>query len=161
MVRSLRMRWGSWVWLTPALALILGLVLPWVALAFGWTFGEPDRRFLPVWGLVSLAIMASSFTYLRGIAAWLSCMLTRDRACLFERDGEVWYLDPSLARFARRDVVRVEKDRRGNRAVLVFLSDRPRPVSITARHFEGGEDAVVAFIQGQPATAGSGPTLTT
>lgn len=152
------MKWSSWVWIIPALALVIGLVAPWVFLATGRVWVQPETTSILFALLGQAAILALASRYLKAIGLWLVCMIRRDRVCLQETEDGVWYIDPSLLSFTRSEIesVQLGTQSRSTHTVEIVLRRRSQPAKINARHFEGGLSAVMEFLAiEKPATAGT------
>jgi hypothetical protein len=153
------MRWSSWVWALPAAVLLIGLAAPWILLLTGGVQVQPAPTTVVISLFGQAAILAFSWRYLTAIGFWLVCMTRRNRDCLHDTGNDIWYLDPTVLTFARSDVVKVAQGlkSRSTHTVEIVLRSRAQPVKINARHFEGGIDAVVAFVApSEPTSANSG-----
>lgn len=144
----MRMEWSSWVWIIPPLALVIGLAAPWVLLVTGRVWFHPEANTILFALLGQAAILALASRYLKSIGLWLVCMTRRNRVCLQETEDGLWYIDPSLLSFARSDIesVRPGPQSGSTHTVEIVLKGRGRPVTINARHFEGGVSAVTDFL---------------
>lgn len=158
------MRWSAWIWLFPAIGMVVGLAVPWLLVLSGLSFARPEPMTLVTVFLAQAAILAFSWHYLKAVGFWLICMTRRNRNCLHDTGDAIWYLDPSVLTFAKSAVVKVEYGRQSTstHALEIFLHGRPRPVTINARHFEGGVGAVMAFLAptepvSSAPTSGGGP----
>lgn len=141
------MRWSSWIWGLPVSALLIVLATVWTLLLTGLVqFQWTPMTAIYLFGLV--VVLGSLWRYFKAIAFWLICMMRRNRDCLHDTGNDIWYLDPTVLSFAKSDVVKVSQGlkSRSTHAVEIVLRSRAQPVKINARHFEGGTDAVLAFL---------------